>query len=83
MTWLELAQICYVNYGVHVDWDERFFECPECGEPIYEEDWEPSDFSWGYGKFVCPICEGLLYEDEDEPGVVYARKHYGGLLHEG
>ena len=26
-------------YGGFVDWDERFYNCPECGEPIYECDW--------------------------------------------
>lgn len=33
--------------------------CCECGEPIYEEDWEDWDFSY------CPICGYSICEDED------------------
>ena len=51
MTWEEAAEYCYMTFGVQVDHEERFFICPECGEPIYEEDWEGHDFS------MCPICE--------------------------
>lgn len=50
-------------YGVHVDWEERFYECPECGEPIYEDGWSEREL----GRFLCPICEdGEDWEDEDE-----------------
>lgn len=63
MKWNELAVLCQADYGSYIDWDERFFICPYCGEPIYEEDWELSDYEWGFGHFVCPICEGLLYEE--------------------
>lgn len=45
-------------YGGFVDWDERFYNCPECGEPIYECDWEEGDL----GEFICPVCE---FEEED------------------
>lgn len=46
-------------YGSHVDWEERFYVCPECGEPVYECDWSPSDLM----QYLCPVCE---YEGEDE-----------------
>lgn len=36
-----------------VDFDEKFFICPECGEPVYADDWEDTDFD----GVKCPICE--------------------------
>ena len=51
MTWEQAAQYCYMTFGIHVDYEERFFMCPECDEPIYEDDWDDHDFS------MCPICE--------------------------
>ena len=51
MTWEEAAEYCYMTFGVQVDHEERFFICHECGEPIYEEDYDGHDFS------MCPICE--------------------------
>lgn len=46
-------------YGSFVDWQERFYICPECGEPIYECDWTPAELE----DLICPICE---YKEEDE-----------------
>ena len=51
MTWEQAAEYCYLTFGLQVDYEEGFFVCPECGEPIYEEDWGDCDFS------MCPICE--------------------------
>ncbi len=43
-------------YGSYVDWEERFYECPECGEPVYECDgWLEETLK----KFICPVCEWL------------------------
>ena len=47
-------------YGCHVDYAERFFICPYCGEPVYEDDWAPED----HKAFLCPICEDEVVEDE-------------------
>lgn len=58
--WERLALYCEEIYGCHVDWDERFFECPECGEPIYECDWRETDYHLGSNnslKWFCPVCE--------------------------
>ena len=41
--WKHAAKYCEDVFGVYVDWDERFFECPECAEPIYESDWANHD----------------------------------------
>lgn len=50
------------TYGAHVDWEERFYECPECGEPIYECDWSERELE----HYLCPICEDNDWVDEDE-----------------
>ena len=47
-------------YGGYVDWEERFYNCPECGEPIYECDWSADDLH----AMLCPVCEMLHEEDE-------------------
>lgn len=41
------------SYGGEVNWEERYYICLECGEPIYEDEWTRSEFI----DFVCPICE--------------------------
>ena len=49
-SWESIARYCEETYGTLVDWTERFFLCPECGEPIYECDWNNEDFDG------CPVC---------------------------
>lgn len=62
-TWEIVATYCWEQFGTHVDWQERFFICPDCGEPIYECDWEdPSD----YLSDMCPICDYHWYDTEEE-----------------
>lgn len=56
-SWREAAVYCYDNFGVQVNWEEKFFICPECGEPVYECDWiNEIDFKSG-GWLYCPICQ--------------------------
>ena len=57
MTWKQAAFVAAVVYGCFVDYEEGFFICPKCGEPIYACDWYYHDFS------VCPVCE---FEMEEE-----------------
>ena len=40
-------------YGGEVNWEQRYYLCLECGEPIYECDWIRSELL----EFFCPICE--------------------------
>ena len=58
--WEKNAKDVASIYGSHVDWEERFYECPSCGEPIYECDWEEVDLI----KVYCPICEDIDLEEE-------------------
>ena len=57
MTWKQAANAAAEDYGCFVDYEEGFFICPECDEPIYACDWQGHDFS------TCPVCE---FEMEDE-----------------
>ena len=56
--WEKVAKYIEKTFGTQVDWFERFFVCPECGEPIYECDWAGDTFE------VCPVCEFDWYEGE-------------------
>lgn len=51
--WEENAREVEEVYGGFVDWEERFYECPECGEPIYEDDWTYAELF----SHLCPVCE--------------------------
>jgi rubrerythrin len=51
--WEIVAMEMQETYGAMVDFDEKFFICPECGEPVYADDWEDTDFD----GIKCPICE--------------------------
>lgn len=58
--WEKNAYDVLFNYGGHVDWDEKFYECPFCGEPVYDCEWTGNDL----GSFICPICEDEDLEEE-------------------
>ena len=58
--WEKVAHLVEANYGGYVDWKERFFLCPECGEPIYECDQAGSDLINGDEDFMCPVCESII-----------------------
>lgn len=47
--WEKNAIIIETIYGGYVDWEERFYICPECEEPIYEDDWRGENV-------ICPVC---------------------------
>ena len=61
MTWDWECVAAFVerNFGAHVDLDEEFFECPECGEPIYKCDYPHIDLG-----IICPVCEAMIEEEE-------------------
>ena len=60
MNWDYIANLVEVNYGSQVDWEERFFVCPNCGEPIYECDWADIDLINGNDDYICPVCEEII-----------------------
>lgn len=51
--WEENARAVEKDYGEYVDWEERSYICPRCGEPVYECDWLNEVLS----EYICPICE--------------------------
>ena len=59
--WLQMAHLIEVNYDSLIDWNDRFFYCPKCHEPVYEDEWESEDdFLDGYNNFICPICGSVI-----------------------
>ena len=65
MWWEKLANYCYDTYGSHIDWESRFFICPECGEPIYECDWDEDQVQDFDGNYYCPVCDFNLTEGDE------------------
>lgn len=66
--WEANAKIVEWVYGMYVDWEERFYYCPYCGELVYECDWDGAELA----ETLCPICEtpenfdDYEYEEEEE-----------------
>ena len=58
--WYDMARKCEEDYGSHVDYEEGFFVCSECGESIYECDWSESELQNEDGEYVCPVCGEVL-----------------------
>ena len=54
-SWQYVATFIEEDYGGYVDWEEEFFLCPECGEPIYKCDYP--HISLG---MICPVCETMM-----------------------
>ena len=83
MKWSEVAKVVENDFGMQVDWEERFFVCPDCGDVVYEYDFnKDSVLALGY----CSICGAALtkeceyenfYEHEeeeyDEDEMMYSR----------
>lgn len=59
-SWSYIASTVETVFGSYVDWDEEFFECSECGEPIYKCDYPYIDLG-----MICPVCEFTYDEEED------------------
>ena len=49
-TWLEASVYCEEVFGMSLNTKEGYFVCPECGEPLYEDDWKRHWWE------TCPIC---------------------------
>ena len=49
MDWLVAGTYCEEEYGMSLNTEEGYFVCPECGEPLYEDDWKRHDWE------TCPI----------------------------
>ena len=58
-SWQYIATFVEKDYAGYVDWDEEFFICPECGEPIYK-----CDYPYISMGMICPVCETMVEEEE-------------------
>lgn len=56
-SWEYVAKVVERDYGCYVDWDEEFYICPECDEPIYK-----CDYPFIYVGLICPVCENEVEE---------------------
>lgn len=56
--WESRAKYVELVFGAYVNWEERFYVCPECGEPVFECDWDVNDLC----DAICPICG---FDDKD------------------
>lgn len=61
--WHDTATFCEAIYGVALDTEEGYFVCPNCGEPIYECDWEDHE-DW----CKCPVCDEFFGAMEIKEG---------------
>jgi hypothetical protein len=52
--WNWAAKVVEEEFGGYVNWDEEYFICPECGEPVYADDWDDNEFALAT---ICPICQ--------------------------
>lgn len=59
--WTKNAEEVEKTYDSFVDWEERFYQCPFCGEPVYECDWSDEELE----AFICPVCEDDGNEDSE------------------
>ena len=60
--WENNARYVERVYGAYVDWDERFYICPECEEPVYEDDWTENDLC----DSLCPVCGWMEEEGRED-----------------
>lgn len=69
--WEHIARYVATTYDTEVNFNEEYFLCPECGEPVYACDYIDSDYFLGknayytHGKVYCPICEQQLNSIDD------------------
>ena len=59
INWELAARAAEKDCGAEVNYNEEYFVCPECDEPIFSDDWESEDFM-AAGSIVCPICGAIM-----------------------
>ena len=59
-TWYEAAEYSEEVFGSYADYEGEYFNCCECGEPLYKGDFPNHDWK------TCPICEYQFIEEEEE-----------------
>ena len=60
------------DFGMLYDREEEFYNCPECGDPIYLSDLLDMHPVFDFWSFTCPICcfhpdtDGDFYEPPEK-----------------
>lgn len=60
-SWEYVARYFVYMEGGYVDWEEEYYICPECEEPIYKCDYPIIDVG-----MICPVCEAEVEEPDYE-----------------
>ena len=56
----ELAAALAEEQGSECNYEEGYFVCPHCNEPIFEGDWT-DDQMFKDNSVMCPICNELIW----------------------
>lgn len=59
MSYWELAAALVEEQGSECNYEEGYFICPHCNEPVFEGDWT-DDQMFKDNSVICPICNELL-----------------------
>ena len=59
MSYWELAAGLAEEQGSECNYEEGYFICPHCNEPVFEGDWT-DDQMFKDNSVMCPICNELL-----------------------
>lgn len=55
--WEQRAMFLEKEYGVYVDWKNRYYVCPRCDCEVSEEDWEYDEYLTDlFEETLCPFC---------------------------
>lgn len=59
MSYWEIAASLAEEQGSECNYEEGYFVCPHCNEPVFEGDWT-DDQMFKDNSVMCPICNELL-----------------------
>lgn len=54
--WISNAKWIDYECGGYVNYEEKFYICPKCEEPVDADDWEDTEFA----QKLCPLCGAVV-----------------------
>lgn len=60
-SWERVATFIEKEFDTYINWEEEFFVCPECGDPVFKADYPMIEVG-----MLCPICEFAPDEEQGE-----------------